>query len=466
MGFAIKPKLMAMLALAGMLLAPTPTRAVLQMGKSTLDAISTTDGDKAPAADTFTSTPPLTRSPSLLNTANGITTATAPWVDDVITALDVQFFLDTNPPLETADSTANRGSQSWLAEIVSVIMVAANLLLAPLGVRVGRGCERDNRANPDNSDADVRDDRSPDLSFLGSLKDAAHKLIDKAGSSLRAVANFFGDVFDDAAGRRARLVHLAAKFDVFDLSPRHGRKRHDSQRLIEIDITRLVSDKDVSAGVQLVCQQAAVMFPEVGYNQGFDAACKAIFISVGKNVTATLEIFTKWAVPVAWLLFDQNAVGEYAANTAVGYTWSVVKTHAAPVFGWLSRDKVVGRTDQQEMLQCLLGHVFYEALATCCSRLGLNKRVMNEVLEETMRAGVHGPGVTLYVVFCLLCMAERDGAEKVREVTMVRVPVRAAARKVRSFSDLQKQAPITLEKFLRGYRAAMANTPLGEELSE
>ena len=45
---------------------------------------------------------------------------------------------------------------------------------------------------------------------------------------------------------------------------------------------------------------------------------------------------------------------------AVGYTWSVVKTHAAPVFGWLSRDKVVGRTDQQEMLQCLLGHVFYE----------------------------------------------------------------------------------------------------------
>lgn len=256
---------------------------------SRLDAISTTDGDKAPAADTFTSTPPLTRSPSLLNTANGITTATAPWVDDVITALDVQFFLDTNPPLETADSTANRGSQSWLAEIVSVIMVAANLLLAPLGVRVGRGCERDNRANPDNSDADVRDDRSPDLSFLGSLKDAAHKLIDKAGSSLRAVANFFGDVFDDAAGRRARLVHLAAKFDVFDLSPRHGRKRHDSQRLIEIDITRLVSDKDVSAGVQLVCQQAAVMFPEVGYNQVKKPQWETFFIFSLMQIAARRE---------------------------------------------------------------------------------------------------------------------------------------------------------------------------------
>ena len=44
---------------------------------------------------------------------------------------------------------------------------------------------------------------------------------------------------------------------------------------------------------------------------------------------------------------------------------------------------------------------------------------MNGIIEETMKAGVHGPAVTLYVVLCLLYVAERDGAERVEEVGLL-----------------------------------------------
>ena len=48
---------------------------------------------------------------------------------------------------------------------------------------------------------------------------------------------------------------------------------------------------------------------------------------------------------------------------------------------------------------------------------------MNDIIEETMRAGIHGPAVTLYVAMCLLCMAERDGAERVDEVCRATITV-------------------------------------------
>ena len=46
---------------------------------------------------------------------------------------------------------------------------------------------------------------------------------------------------------------------------------------------------------------------------------------------------------------------------------------------------------------------------------------------------------------------------------MVKVPLRAAAKTVRSFKALQEQAPITLAEFLHGYREAMAGIPSGAE---
>lgn len=45
---------------------------------------------------------------------------------------------------------------------------------------------------------------------------------------------------------------------------------------------------------------------------------------------------------------------------AISYTWSIIAKHAAPVFGWLSRDPVVGRDTADEMVETIIEHMFFE----------------------------------------------------------------------------------------------------------
>lgn len=65
--------------------------------------------------------------------------------------------------------------------------------------------------------------------------------------------------------------------------------------------------------------------------QGVDVACEAIFRSVGNNAAATLEIFTNWAVPVAWFLLNVNAVGKCAAKAGSACLLSPVPCPLSPV---------------------------------------------------------------------------------------------------------------------------------------
>lgn len=44
--------------------------------------------------------------------------------------------------------------------------------------------------------------------------------------------------------------------------------------------------------------------------QGFDAAAKAIFLCVGQDIFAAIQVFSKWAVPVAWLLMNEYTEGK------------------------------------------------------------------------------------------------------------------------------------------------------------
>lgn len=41
---------------------------------------------------------------------------------------------------------------------------------------------------------------------------------------------------------------------------------------------------------------------------------------------------------------------------------------------------------------------------------------MDDIIEETIKAGVHGPAITIFVVMSLLCVAEKQGAGRVEEV--------------------------------------------------
>ena len=46
------------------------------------------------------------------------------------------------------------------------------------------------------------------------------------------------------------------------------------------------------------------------------------------------------------------------------------------------------------------------------------------------------------------------------QIMMVKVHMKAAARKTPSFKALQNQAPVTLEDFVTGYRGALSHIPL------
>lgn len=46
--------------------------------------------------------------------------------------------------------------------------------------------------------------------------------------------------------------------------------------------------------------------------QGFDAACKSIFQCVGGNTLAAVQVFSKWAVPVSWLVMNECDEGKRA----------------------------------------------------------------------------------------------------------------------------------------------------------
>lgn len=183
---------------------------------------------------------------------------------------------DENEPIE--DDQENDTPTPWLPEIVAAVTLAVNFLLAPFGGRVrrggGGGCRQGNDHDADHDARDSRDDprdHAPHWSLWKKFKDAAGRVIDRAGSGLRAVADrIFGGLFDDPDARAARLVALASAFRVRDMPRQSGgqqEERHDSGTLIEVDRVRLEARKDVSAGVELVCRRSCSMFPEVGYNQ-------------------------------------------------------------------------------------------------------------------------------------------------------------------------------------------------------
>ncbi|CAN0370604.1 unnamed protein product, partial [Ascophyllum nodosum] len=108
------------------------------------------------------------------------------------------------------------------------------------------------------------------------------------------------------------------------------------------------------------------------------------------------------------------------AIKAVECAWALIKQRVPTVFGWLSRDPVVGSDDDAKMTENLFKHVFFEPLATFCAQLGLREAVLRRVIECTMEAGGHGPAVTMYVVSCLLCVVGQEGVGSPDEVSTVR----------------------------------------------
>ncbi|CAM9185022.1 unnamed protein product, partial [Hapterophycus canaliculatus] len=388
-------------------------------------------------------TPPLTRPPSLEHA-------------DVETTIDDEVVIVLSWPEDATSAEEEQHPQevNWVQNLVAAVLVAVRFLTGPTRAGARQRC-------PDKNGGDDRRDGARRASLWRRARAAMRDAFGKAVEKARDVKKRVLELFDDPIARAARLVSLAKEFVVRDMPQHAGHKRHNSDELFERDQHRLGAAESVATSVKKICFQMAAEFPEIGYNQarGFDAACRAILLCVGGDLNAAVQVFCKWAVPVSWLTMNKDDEGKRAIEPAMAYTWSVITRHAAPVFGWLSRDPVVGCDTPEEMAQTILEHIFLEPLTTCCSRLGLTKRVMDEIIEETIKAGVHGPAVTIFVVMSLLCLAEKRGADNTDEVVMMKVPLKEAAKTVSSFKALEKESTITLEKFLIGYRDATADTP-------
>eukprot|EP00752_Nemacystus_decipiens_P001220 g1220.t1 len=420
-------------------LAPVMTNAVsTQHSTPRLDFVPVVD-KRTIAEEYDLPTPPLTRPPSVEHNDDGV----ADVVPDTFMILEDD---DTRGQEEQHPTEDNM----FVRSLTTAVMLVVRFVVGPLHVRTRQGCE---------SGAD--ESLGPRSSLWERAKATARRMFDKAKDTVRDVRERLrGFLFDDPIARTARLLALAKTFEVKDMPCKTAHKRHDSDELFKRDRNRLGGNEDVTGSVEKICSQMAREFPEVGYNQGFDAACKSIFQCVGGNAVAAAQVFPKWAVPVAWLVMNEYDEGKRAIEPAISYAWSIISKHAPPVFGWLSRDPVVGGNTADEMVETIIEHIFFEPLTTCCSRLGLPKRVVDDVIEETIKAGVYGPAVTIFVVMSLLCVAEKQGAES-EEVVMMKVPLRAAATTVTSFKALQEQGPISLVEFLDGYREAVADMPSG-----
>ncbi|CAN0194017.1 unnamed protein product [Ectocarpus fasciculatus] len=407
-------------------------------------AATTGNGDLSP-------TPPLSRLPSAEEGPESYDLAT-----------DVPVPMIIIPPLWRVEDAAaaaaavaaateeeQRPRENWLRSLVATMMVAVRFLVGP---RARNGC----RGDDDDDDNDI----AQHATWRERAAAAARRLLRSVRNKIIDAKDRLLAMFDISIARRtARLLDLARKINILDMPRRAGFRRQGSDELFEVDRSRLGANDAVAAAVKEICTKLVATFPVIGYNQGFDAACKAIFICVGGNLGAAAAVFTKWAVPLAWLMMNPYRDGQLGINTAMRYTWSVMKMHAAPVSGWLCRDLIIGSDLDDEMVGNILAHIFVEPLSTLCSRLGLAKRVMDDIIEETMRAGVHGPAVTIYVVMSLLSLAEKQGAEDADVVVMMKVPLMAAASSVRSFKDIKEHAPVSLERFLTGYRAALHGVP-------
>lgn len=72
----------------------------------------------------------------------------------------------------------------------------------------------------------------------------------------------------------------------------------------------------------------AVFFCFRSSQQGFDAACKSIFQCVGGNILAAVQVYSKWAVPVSWLLMNEYDEGQRAIEpVSTNYRNQVVPEH-------------------------------------------------------------------------------------------------------------------------------------------
>ncbi|CAN0316559.1 unnamed protein product, partial [Scytosiphon promiscuus] len=340
MTFWFKTVVIAVSALS-VISTPTPTHEMVTACPASGSNTSYVDKLLPTTAEGFDTppTPPLTRPPSLEHAEVEATIG-----DEVVIA----FPWHEVPTSTTEEDTPEE--VNWVQTLAAAVLVAVRFLTGPPRERARQRCRQSGNDHG-------RGHGARRASLWRRARTAMRDVFARAAEKIRGAKQRVLELFDDPISRAARLLNRAREFSVRDMPQRGGHRRHNSDELFERDQHRLGAEESVAASVKKICFQMAADFPEIGYNQGFDAACKAIIRCVGgDDMTAAVQVFCKWAVPVSWLTINEYGDSKRAIEPAMAYTWSIITKHAGPVFGWLSRDPVVGCDTPEEMAQMILEH--------------------------------------------------------------------------------------------------------------
>ena len=205
--------------------------------------------------------PPLSLPPSVEG-ADDNAIINAPWRQTV--AIDIEnqqpYQVAVPPSVEGADEN---GFFALFAQLAVATVLMFKVLLVPLNARVcGRCCGDGGRGSVQEGDADVRLDTP-----LRKLNSTFREGVSHGRRLFQGLTGRIRNVFQNPSAWTTKIVGLANAFSVFDLPPSPGHERYDSEDLFATDRIRLKASKVVAFGVEFVCRETAIMYPEVGYKQ-------------------------------------------------------------------------------------------------------------------------------------------------------------------------------------------------------
>ncbi|CAM9178095.1 unnamed protein product [Sphacelaria rigidula] len=268
--------------------------------------------------------------------------------------------------------------------------------------------------------------------------------------------------------RAMRWVAMTAAIDVTDISVDaggdpggRGAAPHNSAALIAADMPRLPGEPSDKQAVEIILRRFCKMYPGVGYNQGYDSACMAIYLAAGHDATATMPVFAKWAACTGVFMFH-IAEGEHqtACDKAASYARFILRKRASFVFRWLSRDPIMADGFDIGDAQTLLAMVFLRPLVSLTSRLQFRQELLGDIVDKVLDHGHDGPAVIMWVTCTLMCMAAReDGGKRTKRGEFMSVNRRLdqVSADVQSWSHLEAAACLPLSLFVQGFRDAVGS---------
>eukprot|EP00904_Undaria_pinnatifida_P000005 jgi/Undpi1/10004/HiC_scaffold_28.g12458.m1 len=244
---------------------------------------------------------------------------------------------------------------------------------------------------------------------------------------------------------------VARSFAVMDLmeSDRMEIPERGWRGVIEasVDGITVVCCASERAAVRWILTEAVELYPNTGYVNGSEHPALAMYRGMRGDKEAALGVFVRWASPPAWLQRSTIEGQPLQLQKGLGHSWKVLREQFPATHTWL----------EDETMSALYDDIFLSAVSSLCTCQGLPSHVVHCLIQATLEVGNNGPAVSLWVMHCLLNVAEADCKRNMDATPdlCIRSRLVSAGQTIITFEDLSRHAPMTLSSFVHGYAAAV-----------